>query len=66
MPDYRLYLHGLDGHFIRVEVLASPADFLAIAEANRLRQGAPGELWQRNRKVCSFKRIADQPGPPST
>jgi hypothetical protein len=65
MNDYRLYLHGRDGHFVKVEVLESPADALAITEANKLRKGAPAELWQRNRKICTFEQALDQPPPGS-
>ena len=52
MPDYRAYIIGLDGHFIRVEFLSKHADDASAIEAARqIVDGHDVELWDRDRMV---------------
>jgi hypothetical protein len=55
MPDYRAYIVGIDGHFIRVEFLHTyPDDATAIEAAKQIVDGYDVELWDRDRFVGRF------------
>jgi hypothetical protein len=55
MPDYRAYIIGIDGHFIRTEFLNRHADDTAAIEAARLLvDGHDMELWDRDRLVIKL------------
>jgi hypothetical protein len=56
MAEYRAYVIGQDGHFIRAIDLFCPDDETAINEAERLVDRHDVELWQLDRKVETFKR----------
>ncbi len=51
MFDYRLYIVGPGGHFMRVIHLDCPDDATAIRAAE-CESGVQRELWQRARKVA--------------
>ena len=52
--EYRAYVVGEDGHFIRAVQLVCSDDSAARAEAKRLVDGHDIELWQGDRKVATF------------
>ena len=54
MPDYRVYVIGSDGHFMRAIQLDCPDDDAAIESAKQFIDGADIELWQRDRKIAKF------------
>jgi hypothetical protein len=57
MADYRAYIIGTDGHFIRVEYLSPHADDVsAIEAAKQLVDGHDVELWERERLITRLKR----------
>jgi len=59
MPDYRAYIIGIDGHFIKAEFLSDhPDDATAIEAAKHLVDGHDVELWDRDRMVI---RLAQKP-----
>jgi hypothetical protein len=58
MAEYRAYVVGHDGHFIRFEGFTSHDDGEAIAEAKRLVDGHDVELWSGERFV---KRLSPEP-----
>jgi hypothetical protein len=52
MSDYRAYIIGIDGHFIKAEFLSNHADdATAIEAAKQLVDGHDVELWDRDRMV---------------
>src|SRR5205814_177089 len=51
--EYRAYVVGEDGHFIRAVQLVCSDDSAARAEAKRLVDGHDIELWQGDRKVAT-------------
>jgi hypothetical protein len=55
MPDYRAYIVGRDGHFIRSVELLCPDDEQAKTYAKQLVDGHDVELWQRDRLIDKFK-----------
>jgi hypothetical protein len=54
VPDYRVYVIGSDGHFMRAIQLDCPDDDAAIESAKQFIAGADIELWQRDRKLAKF------------
>jgi hypothetical protein len=54
MQHYRVYVIGLDGHFIRSIDLSCADDDAAIEAAKQLMDGHDLELWQRDRKIARF------------
>jgi len=54
MPNYRLYLVGSQGRFIKVEVIDGPDDAAAVADAQQYIDGQAMELWDRGRLVQKF------------
>jgi hypothetical protein len=55
MAEYRVYVIGADGHFIRAVELVCPDDDAAKERAKQLVDGHDVELWQGERKVTAFK-----------
>jgi hypothetical protein len=51
MPDYRLYFHNADGHFMRAETVDVADDEAALANARRWDHHHCIELWCGSRKV---------------
>jgi hypothetical protein len=56
VPEYRAYIIGRDGHFQKVIPLACADDDAAKKQAEQLVDGHDVELWQRDRKIATFKR----------
>jgi hypothetical protein len=55
VPEYRLYFHDKDGHFIRREDLDLPDDDAALRAARELDHAYCIEAWQEARKVGIVK-----------
>jgi hypothetical protein len=55
VAQYRAYLIGSDGHFLRSLDLICDNDDAAIENAEQLVDGHDVELWQQKRKVALFK-----------
>jgi hypothetical protein len=55
MAEYRAYVIGADGHFIRAVELVCPDDDAAKECAKQLVDGHDIELWAGDRKVTAFK-----------
>ena len=55
MPEYRAYFIGADGHFHNSVPLECTDDEAASEQARQLVDGHDVELWQRDRKVATFK-----------
>ena len=56
MPEYRVYVIGDDGHFMKSEPLDCADDSIAIESAKQLIDGHDIELWQRDRRIARFDR----------
>ena len=57
MSEYRAYITGQDGHFIRAVQFEYPDDISAAAAAQQLLEDDHGvELWQLDHKVAQFDR----------
>jgi hypothetical protein len=56
MPEYRVYIVGLDGHFFNSVELECADDTEAMEQAEQLVDGHDVELWQRARKIATFER----------
>jgi len=56
MTDYRVYVLGSDGHFVRAIQLDCPDDKAAIESAKQFLNGHDIELWQRDGQVAKFDR----------
>jgi hypothetical protein len=56
MTDYRVYVIGSDGHFVRAIHLDCPDDSAAIEWAKQYIDGDDIELWQRDRQIAKFDR----------
>jgi hypothetical protein len=54
MAEYRAYIIGIDGHFLRAVQLVCPDDETAKEYAKRLVDGYDVELWQGGRKITAF------------
>ena len=59
MVDYRVYVIGSDGHFVRAIQLDCPDDNAAIESAKQLIDGHDIELWQEDRKIAKLDRNLD-------
>jgi hypothetical protein len=55
MAEYRAYIVGVDGHFIRAVELVCPDDDSAKDYAKQFVDGHDVELWQGDRRVAKFK-----------
>ena len=58
MADYRAYIVGRDGHFIREVEIVCPDDEEAKAYAKRLVDGHDVELWKGERPIAKFRHKA--------
>lgn len=56
MPEYRAYIVGIDGRFIRAIELLCPDDDSAREYAKNLVDGHDVELWQGERRIGQFQR----------
>ncbi|MEA2864641.1 MAG: hypothetical protein QOC84_2597 [Bradyrhizobium sp.] len=56
MAEYRAYLIGSDGHFVRAVELLCPDDDTAKEYAKQLVDGHDVELWQLDRQIAKFDR----------
>jgi hypothetical protein len=56
MSDYRVYVIGIDGHFVRAIQLDCADDNAAIESAKQFIDGHDIELWQRDRQIAKFNR----------
>jgi hypothetical protein len=56
MTDFRLYVIGSDGHFVRAIHLDCPDDSAAIELAKQHIGSDDMELWQRDRLIAKFDR----------
>jgi hypothetical protein len=54
MSEYRVYVVGVDGHFIRAIHLDCPDDKAAIESAMQFIDGHDIELWQGERHIAKF------------
>ena len=54
MAEYRAYIIGADGHFIRVVEILCPDDDTAKEYAKQLVDGHDVELWQGERRIAKF------------
>jgi hypothetical protein len=57
MAEYRIYVIGADGHFIRAINLNCADDKAAIESAKQFIGDRGLELWQRDRKIATFEKI---------
>ena len=55
MADYRAYIIGADGHFIRAVEFVCPDDETAKEYARRLVDGHDMELWQGDWHIANFE-----------
>ena len=55
MAEYRAYIIGMDGHFVRAVELLCPNDDAAIEYAKSLLDGHDVELWQGERQIAKFQ-----------
>ena len=55
MQEYRAYIVGNDGHFLRAVDILCEDDATAKEHAKRLVDGHDVELWQLDRKIETFK-----------
>jgi hypothetical protein len=55
MQEYRAYIVGDDGHFLRAVDISCEDDDTAKEHAKRLVDGHDVELWQLDRKIETFK-----------
>ena len=55
MPDYRAYIVGTEGRFVRAIELLCPDDDTAREYAKNLVHGHDVELWQGKRRVARFQ-----------
>jgi hypothetical protein len=54
MSEYRVYVIGDDGKFVRAIQLDCQNDGAAIETAKQLIDGHDIELWQRDRRIARF------------
>ena len=59
MAEYRAFIIGIDGLFLRAIELVCPDDDSATEYAKQLVDGHDIELWQRDRKITAFKATKD-------
>jgi hypothetical protein len=54
VSDYRVYIIGSDGHFVKAIQLDCVDDAAAIESAKQFIDGRDIELWQRDRRIARF------------
>jgi hypothetical protein len=54
MADYRVYIIGSDGRFVKAVQLDCHDDSAAIESAKQFIDGLDIELWQRDRRIARF------------
>jgi hypothetical protein len=54
MSNYRVYVIGDDGHFLRAIQIDCQDDNAAIESARQFIDGHDIELWQRDRRMARF------------
>ena len=59
MAEYRAFIVGIDGRFLRAIEVACPDDESAKEHARKLVDGHDVELWQCDRKITTFKSTKD-------
>ena len=59
MTEYRAYIVGDDGHFMRAVDIFCEDDEAAKERAKQLVNGHDVELWQLGRKVETLKRTQE-------
>jgi hypothetical protein len=59
MAEYRAFIIGIDGRFLRAIELVCPDDHSAKEYAMQLVDGHDVELWQSDRKIAAFKSAKD-------
>ena len=57
MPQYRVFIIGLDGRFIKAHELDCPDDSSATEAARQFVDGHDLELWCLDRKVAHFAPV---------
>jgi hypothetical protein len=57
MAEYRAYIVGEDGHFVRAVQLVCPDDETAKEYAKQLVDGHDVELWQLERLIAKFRAL---------
>ena len=55
MQEYRAYLIGPDGHFVKRVELVCADDEAAKEQAKSLADGHDVELWQEARRIAEFR-----------
>jgi len=55
MPQYRLYFHNAEGHFMRVRVIDVRDEEAALAKARALDHAHCIEVWHRDRMIGTVK-----------
>jgi hypothetical protein len=55
MAEYRAYIVGIDGRFVRAIGLLCPDDRTAKEYAKNLVDGHDVELWQAKRRIAKFQ-----------
>jgi hypothetical protein len=63
MPEYRAYLIGPDGHFVKCVELVCADDEAAKEQAKTLAEGQDVELWQEARRITEFRRTEARRSP---
>jgi hypothetical protein len=56
VAEFRAYIVGEDGHFIRSVELVCPDEEVAKQYAEQLVDGHDVELWQAGRRISLFKK----------
>ena len=59
MAEYRAFIIGIDGRFLRAIELVCPNDDSAKEHARQLVDGHDVELWQGDRKITAFRPAKD-------
>ena len=59
MAEYRVYIVGDDGHFLRAVDIFCDDDEAAKDRAKQLVDGHDVELWQLDRKIGTFRHKPD-------
>ncbi|GAC1344471.1 MAG: hypothetical protein NVSMB20_20160 [Bradyrhizobium sp.] len=59
MPEYRAYIVGIDGRFVRAVELLCPDDDSAKEYAQNLVDGHDVELWQGKCQIARFQHKSE-------